>query len=211
MPKPRYINMNRSGERERFALEMFTTFGITAFRLDKNGQVAWVKDANLGWLSADKWQLIRRLKSLLDSSMVERIVEGGYAINAALYNASVSALTVTVPVGKIVVIAAVGVLIGSLKAGDWDTALLILAGLIAPFGAILLMWMFAEWIEAFIRDGGAIELGENASWSPLTGFTLKSGGVEWNPIYGFLGPVFGSLFGSAGAPAGPAEAVSGVV
>ena len=132
VPLPKYINMNRAGIRESFQLEMFTKFGIVAYRLQKDGQLAWIKHATYGWMSPRRYLLIQRVENL----PWDKIVEGGYRINEALFNNP----TIGIPI----VLGATGALIYALAIQDFRTAALLAAALTLPFGAILLAYMFLD-------------------------------------------------------------------
>lgn len=130
--------MNRAGERQLDALGYFVEYGIVAFRMTKDGQIAWIKDVNLGWVSADRWMLMNRVKGVLESPLVERIIEGGYELNAALLE--------TIG-GKALYAGALIALYVAYKAADWQTVLWIVAGLVAPFGSIILLYLFGEGVQ----------------------------------------------------------------
>jgi len=110
VPLPKYINMNRAGIRESFQLEMFTKFGIVAYRLQKDGQLAWIKHATYGWMNPRQYLLIQQVKNL----PWEKIIEGGYRINASIYNLPVA--------GPTILVGAVAAIAYSVAIEDYKTA-----------------------------------------------------------------------------------------
>lgn len=158
MPLPKYINMNRAGIRESFQLEMFTKFGIVAYRLQKDGQLAWIKHATYGWMSPRRYLLIQRVENL----PWEKIIEGGYRINASIYNLPVA--------GPTILVGAVAAIAYSVAIEDYKTAAVLAAALILPFGSVYLAFLFLEEAGKRINEGLAATVEHHTSQYPGEGF-----------------------------------------
>lgn len=190
MPAPKYINMNRVGERQLDALGYFVEYGITAFRMSKDGQIAWIKDGNFGWVSADRWLLMNRVKGLLSSPLIGEIVEGGYRINSFVYGlnfeVSIKGFEIPMPIGPGLVILTGAAVLTALQAGDYTTALTLAAALMAPYGSLYLLMYWAD----VMYD----KLGQLVDVVKLTQSVQSPLLLLWNAA-------FGSLFEGGGSSA----------
>ena len=171
MPMPQYINLNRARDNQKFALEMFTKHGIVACRMTKDGQIAWIKHATFGWLSAAQYLLLQKLKELPWAA----IVEGGYRLNAEIYGAEVSAEVLAtgakVPLGLILVGLTAGTILLAIERGELQQAAILLAALALPFGSLYLLYFFADAIGKWLGQTGEalVGLGSQYLVGPLFG------------------------------------------
>lgn len=142
LPKPAYINLNRARDNQKFALQMLVDHGITAYRMTKDGQIAWIKHATFGWMNVRTFWILSKVKEL----PWEEIIQGGYRFNQALYglnfNVGIRGVSVPLPIGPAVVIATLGAIVFSINRGDFATAAQLGAALTLPFGAAYLMYLF---------------------------------------------------------------------
>lgn len=126
---------------------------ILAVRRGAHGEITDIKHAAFGWISPQEYYLLQKLHDLLP--LVGEVVEGGYRFNAMIYGSSFSVRGVTVPTGKILLGSAMVLLGMAIEGQDWQTAVLMLGAILAPFGALILLYIFERALEGAAEDLGA--------------------------------------------------------
>lgn len=194
--------MNRVGPHQLQALDFFVNYGITAYRMTKDGQIAWVKDTNLGWLAADRWLLMKRIKDALASPLVGELVEGGYRLNANIYALSlevaIAGFEIPLPVGPGLVLLTGTAILVAFKTGDYQTALTLLAALMAPYGSLYLLYYWAD--VMFDKSGQLLDVVKltQGIQAPLIVGAAQPGAIEASPIVRNLRELWESIFGGGG-------------
>jgi len=179
LPLARYVNLNKISGRDAFALEAFVKYHISAFRMQKDGQISAVKHSTFGWMPPERYYLLQHLHDFPWGA----IVEGGYRLNQAVMGSDG---------GKVLYGGAVVALLVAIKFGDWEAVLLLIAGLLAPFGAIILIYLLGGLLEgvktAFEQVGSGLNAAFTQPGSPSALNFFEALGIAANAIQTAGGP-----------------------
>lgn len=154
MPRPKYVRFDKIAPAHLRALELFLEHGITGVRMNNHGQIAWIKHSLFGWVSPQVFLLIQKLEKL----PWDKVIEGGYRLNAEIFGAEVSvevlASGAKVPLGQILVGLTGTTLLIAVANNEWTAVALLLAGLLLPFGSLLLIWFFTDALIKLLGQAG---------------------------------------------------------
>lgn len=123
------------------AIELFATHHIVAVRRRRGGEITKVKHVAWGWISPEAYYGLQKLHDVLP--IVEKVVEGGYRLKAALWSIDISfgvlATGSEFPLGMAFVAGALGLAAIDEAAGRPELAALDILALGLPFGEIYLL------------------------------------------------------------------------
>lgn len=128
---------------------------IVDWKKGSHGQITQVKHIKFGWITLEKYYDLQKVHQVLP--LIEKVVEGGYRLKAAIYSLTVeiefAGFGASIPVGPALALTTVGVAAALWEAGDHATAAALVALLMAPFGEIVLLYLFAQ---AMFKGAAAI-------------------------------------------------------
>lgn len=184
MPRAKYVKLDRITPANLRAVELFLEHGIVGVRMNAHGQLAWLKHSLFGWVSPQVFSLIQRIERL----PWDKVIEGGYRVNAALYSNPVA--------GPVVIATAIAALLYAWQNELWSLVALIAAGLILPFGALILVYLFADGVGEII-EGIGDEITRRQEGAGLFGFGGFLGLGWWADAFHLNAPE--NPFGKGGA------------
>ena len=117
------------------AISLFAEHHIVAVRRRRGGEITQVKHAALGWMPVKDYYGLQKAHDFLP--LIEKIVEGGYRINVAIYGTAIEVLGFTLPIGLALASAAVFDLFTTDAMTDPQRFVKALFKVAGPFGALL--------------------------------------------------------------------------
>ena len=154
--------------------ELFARWHIRDMEISHADGVTQVKHAMLGWMSAEDYYRLQKIHDALP--FLEKVVEGGYRLKAALWGIDISfgvlATGTEFPLGMALIAGALGLAAIDEAAGRRDLATLDLLSLVLPFGEI---YLFARGAVIFTE---AVQSSVDRTVSNLEFFEEKGAEVQ---------------------------------
>lgn len=136
------------------AVRLLADYHLLAVRRGSHGELVAVKHVAFGWIEPEEYYLLQKLHDLLP--LVGEFIQGGYRMNAEIYGSALTVRGVTIPTGEILLGSAIAMLAVSIANEDWVGVLIMLAALLAPFGALITLYFFEQGLENFVKGTGTV-------------------------------------------------------
>lgn len=178
---PGYKAVRSPPKMDETALSLALEHHILDFKRGSKGQITQVKHIKFGWMSIEGYYNLCKSHDLV-YALGPAAIEGGYRLNQAIYGISVevafAGFEVPLPIGPALIFIAALNLAIAIQSGNMKDAVLWLACLAAPFGAVLCVYLVlkgvigaagtvADVLSAFGGDPiAAFRLGQAAGQSP---------------------------------------------
>jgi len=153
-------------------LRLFAEHHLVDIRRSRKGrEIVAVKHSVFGWISPTQYYALQHSHELL--GILEKVVEGGYRLKAALWTMQISPVQILgsdieIPVAGAIVAGAIGLSVLDAAAGNQILAIIDLAALVLPFGEIYLLlrgaFAFTESVDVIQQAQSLVSLGQAQSF-----------------------------------------------
>lgn len=157
--------VRRPPETREAALAFALQHSISDFKVGSKGQITQVKHIKGGWMSLEDYYDWKRQNEMLSAALPE-IIQGGYRLNSLVYainfDVELGPVGIPLPLGPALVVLEVLTLVAAVQAGDYKSAAVALAALIAPYGCIIAIYHGYLFLKGILDKiiGGLVFVGE---------------------------------------------------